>query len=71
MDGSGWLAGWLTGWMDDEKEGIAGEGRGGGRKGGRKGFRRGSVVIIAVDLVLTLEHITCHSLYLWWEKPRF
>lgn len=56
--------------MDDEKEGTE-VGRGGGRKGGREGLRRGSVVIIAVDFVLTLEHITCHSLHLWWEKHRF
>ena len=48
------------GWMASEK------------KESKKVFIRGPVVIvIIVNLVLTLEHITCHSLHLWCGKHRF
>lgn len=44
--------------------------REGGKEGGA-GLRRGPVmIIVVVDLVFRLEHITCHSLHLWWEKHR-
>jgi len=48
------------GWMAREK------------KESKKVFIRGPVVIvIIVNLVLSLEHITRHSLLLWWGKHRF
>lgn len=43
-----------------------------GTDGGREHLKRVPVaVVIVVDLVLTLEHIPCHALHLWWGKHRF
>lgn len=46
--------GWTDRWVMRKME---------GKREGRKGVRRGHVVIIVDGLVLTLGHITCHSLH--------
>lgn len=64
------MDGCIDGWINGEKKEGRKEGNKKGKRKGRKDLRRVSVVIIVGDLVLTLEHMTCHSLHLWLRKAQ-